>query len=99
MKERKTISKLFPLFRLHRWGFPVIFLLGLLQSLSEGVGIGLFIPLLTGLVAGARPQAKGRWLVDTMEGLFHGVAPDRRLAPGLGLPAGRRYLKLAYQTT
>ena len=39
----KTIRSLIPLFRLHKWGFPAIVLLGLLMSLTEGVGIGLFI--------------------------------------------------------
>jgi ATP-binding cassette, subfamily B, bacterial MsbA len=99
MKERTTIRSLLPLLRLHKWGFRVIVVLGLLQSLSEGVGIGLFIPLLTGLVAGAQLRAQGRWLVDTMEGLFRGVSPDHRLAPDLRLPAGRRYVKLAFQAT
>ena len=42
----KTIRGLIPLFRLHKWGGPTIVLLGLLMSLTEGVGIGLFIPLL-----------------------------------------------------
>ncbi len=80
MKETRTIRSLVPFLRLHKWGFPAIVVLGLLRSLSEGVGIGLFIPLLNGLVAGTQPRARGLWLVDTMEGLFQGVAPDRRLA-------------------
>jgi ATP-binding cassette, subfamily B, bacterial MsbA len=80
MKETRTIRSLVPFLRLHKWGFTAIVVLGLLRSLSEGVGIGLFIPLLNGLVAGTQPRAQGLWLVDTMEGLFQGVAPDRRLA-------------------
>ena len=76
----KTIRGLIPLFRLHKWGFPAIVLLGLLMSLTEGVGIGLFIPLLNGLVAGAPPAAKGQWIVETMNGLFQAVPPDRRFA-------------------
>ena len=80
MKETRTIRSLVPFLRLHKWGFPAIVVLGLLRSLSEGVGIGLFIPLLNGLVAGTQPRAQGLWLVDTMEGLFQGVAPDRRLS-------------------
>ena len=76
----KTIRSLIPLFRLHKWGFPAIVLLGLLMSLTEGVGIGLFIPLLNGLVAGAPPAAKGQWIVETMNGLFQAVPPDRRFA-------------------
>src|SRR5215471_8618158 len=80
MKKRETIRNLVPLLRLYKWGFPAIIVLGLLQSLSEGIGIGLFIPLLNGLTTGARPRANGHRLVDTMERLFQSVAPDRRLA-------------------
>src|SRR5688572_12783090 len=76
----KTIRGLIPLFRLHKWGFPTIVLLGLLMSLTEGVGIGLFIPLLNGLVAGAPQAAEGQWIVETMNGLFQAVPPDRRFA-------------------
>ena len=80
MKGSTTITRLLPLLRSHRWGFPAIVLVGLLQSLSEGIGIGLFIPLLTGVVTGGQSQGRGQWLVTTMEGLFRHVAPDRRLA-------------------
>src|SRR5678815_5134853 len=76
----KTIRSLLPLFRLHRWGFPALVVLGLLVSLTEGVGIGLFIPLLNGLVAGGQSTAKGQWFVDMMNGLFRTVSPDHRLA-------------------
>jgi subfamily B ATP-binding cassette protein MsbA len=80
MSETRTISSLVPLLRLQKWGFPALVVLGLLRSLSEGFGIGLFIPLLDGLMGRAQPRGRGQWLVDTMEGLFQGVAPDRRLA-------------------
>src|SRR5258707_15714864 len=80
MKHGETIRNLLPLLRLHKWGFAAIVVLGLLQSLSEGIGIGLFIPLLNRLTAGAPPRAKGQWLLNTMEGLFQGVPPERRLA-------------------
>ena len=53
MKERKTIGTLIPLLRLHKWAFPAIVTLGLLQSLTEGIGIGLFIPLLNALMVGS----------------------------------------------
>ena len=65
--------------RLHPWAFPSIVLLGVLQSLSEGFGIGLFIPLLHGLVGGT-PQARGGWLVGRMDGLFQHVPADERQA-------------------
>jgi hypothetical protein len=80
MKERKTIGSLIPLLRLHKWAFPAIVVLGLLQSLTEVIGIGLFIPLLNALKVGSQPRGKSQWLVDRMDGLFHGVPPDRRIA-------------------
>jgi ATP-binding cassette, subfamily B, bacterial MsbA len=79
MREANTIRNLLPLLRLHAWGFPAIIVLGLLQSFSEGVGIGLFIPLLDLLAGGAQPRARGQWLTDTMAGLFRHVAPEQRL--------------------
>ena len=80
MKVSTPVSSLLTLLRGYGWIFPTIVAIGLLQSMSEGVGIGLFIPLLTGLVAADQHQATGHWLVDTLNGLFSGVAPDRRMA-------------------
>jgi ATP-binding cassette, subfamily B, bacterial MsbA len=79
MNEIKTVRSLIPLLRLHKWRFAAIFILGLLQSFSEGVGIGLLIPLLSGLVAGPQLQPRGQWLVSKLGNLFQGVPPDRRL--------------------
>jgi subfamily B ATP-binding cassette protein MsbA len=80
MKERKTIGSLVPLLRLHKWAFPAIVVLGLLQSLSEGIGIGLFIPLLNGLMGGQQSRGKSQWLVERMDRLFQGVQPEHRMA-------------------
>jgi subfamily B ATP-binding cassette protein MsbA len=80
MKQTSTVRRLLPMLRLHRWAFPAIVVLGLLQSLSEGIGIGLFIPLLRGLVAGTQPPSQGPWLVHRMEMLFQYFPQDNRLA-------------------
>src|SRR5436190_18049075 len=80
MRDIGTIRKLFPLLRLHRWAFPAIVALGLLRSLSEGIGIGLFLPLLDVLVVRSQPRARGHWLADAMDGVFQHVAPEHRLA-------------------
>jgi ATP-binding cassette, subfamily B, bacterial MsbA len=79
MKQTNTVRSLAPMLRLHTWAFPVLVVVGLLQSLSEGFGIGLFIPLLRGLV-GTPASTQGGWLVDRMEALFQHVAPDERQA-------------------
>jgi ATP-binding cassette, subfamily B, bacterial MsbA len=79
MNEWKTIKSLIPLLRLHKWRFAGIILLGLLQSFSEGIGIGLLIPLLSGLVAGPQLQPRGQWLIGKLGSLFQGIPPDQRL--------------------
>jgi subfamily B ATP-binding cassette protein MsbA len=79
MNEIKTIKNLYPLLGRRKWGFLGIVLLGLLQSLSEGVGIGLLIPLLGGLVGGSQTQGRTQWVVSKIGSLFQNVAPDRRL--------------------
>src|ERR1700722_1454918 len=79
MNEITTIKNLYPLLGRRRWGFLGIVLLGLLQSLSEGVGIGLLIPLLGGLVGGSQSQGKTQWLVNKIGSLFQNIPPDRRL--------------------
>jgi subfamily B ATP-binding cassette protein MsbA len=56
-----------------------VVLLGFLESLSEGVGVSLFIPLLRRLISPATP-ATGGWLIERLDGLFRDVPADRRLA-------------------
>jgi subfamily B ATP-binding cassette protein MsbA len=80
MRDTSAIRNLLPLLRLHRWAFPAIVVLGLLQSLSEGIGIGLFLPLLDVLVVRSQPRAGGHWLAGAMDGVFRNVAPEHRLA-------------------
>jgi ATP-binding cassette, subfamily B, bacterial MsbA len=78
MRETQVLRAFVPLFRLYRWHVPVILLLGLLQSLTEGIGIGLFIPVFDLVVPLGRTSPRGR-LLELMDGLFRGVAPERRL--------------------
>ena len=80
MRDTTAIRTLFPLLRLHRWAFPATVALGLLQSLSEGIGIGLFLPLLDALVVRSQPRARGQWLAAAMDGVFRNVAPEHRLS-------------------
>jgi ATP-binding cassette, subfamily B, bacterial MsbA len=78
--KQNTVRSLTPMLRLHAWALPAIVVVGLLQSLSEGLGIGLFIPLLRGLVGTAGAPTQSGWLVGRMEALFQHVAPDERQA-------------------
>ncbi|HEY9662620.1 MAG TPA: ABC transporter ATP-binding protein [Allocoleopsis sp.] len=50
LKDIQTIKQLVPLFRMYPWSIPVLVLLGILSSLSEGLGISLLIPFLQGTI-------------------------------------------------
>lgn len=59
-KQTKTIRALLPLLKLYPWAIPVIVTLGILSSLSEGLGISLFIPFLQSLDQTASSAASSR---------------------------------------
>jgi subfamily B ATP-binding cassette protein MsbA len=65
--------------RLHKLAFPTIVIFGLLQSLTEGISISLFIPLIRGLMGRTQAPAGGHWLVGAMDSVMQRVPPDRRL--------------------
>ena len=73
------IRTLLPLFRLHPWSIPALVFLGMCASLAEGIGLGLFIPLLQSLDQSGRAAETGNELIDALGGLFSGVPPERRL--------------------
>lgn len=58
------------------WG---LVLLGILSSLAEGLGIGLFIPFLQSLDGDRFAVSSENWLVNALVGLFQSVPPERRL--------------------
>jgi subfamily B ATP-binding cassette protein MsbA len=66
---------LLPFLRLYPWGMPLIVVLGVLTSLTEGIGLSLFIPLLQGL-EGSDRTSEDPWWVDTVSGVFDDVRPD-----------------------
>ena len=78
MKEAKAIRTLWPLLKLYPWGIPAIVILGILSSLSEGLGISLFIPLLQGLDKTNSPAASGNDLLDFLNQLFIPLPPNNR---------------------
>lgn len=79
MKEAKAIRTLLPLLKLYPWGIPAIVTLGILSSLSEGLGISLFIPLLQSLEQGKSQSVSGNFLVGFLNRTFTAVSPDNRL--------------------
>lgn len=77
--DLKTLRNLFPLFRLHPWAMPTIIALGVLSSMTEGLGISLFIPFLQGLEQPGFHPGTGIWLEDTLARLFGHIPTDHRL--------------------
>lgn len=65
--------------RLYPWAVPAVVGLGVLASLAEGVGIGLFIPLLQSLTPGSDSGQMGNALVEWFSHLFAQVPPGQRL--------------------
>lgn len=78
-EARGPVGALLPLLRLYPWSIPALIVLGIFASLAEGVGIGLFIPLLQSLAHTGPPAQTGNGLVDTLSGLFSGTPPEQRL--------------------
>ena len=74
----KAIGSLVPLLKFYPWAVPVIVILGILSSLSEGLGISLFIPLLQSLDGTSSQSASKNFLVDFLNRLFVHVSPDSR---------------------
>lgn len=79
MKEAKAIRTLWPLLKLYPWGIPTIVILGILSSLSEGLGISLFIPLLQGFDKTNSSGDSGNNLLDFINQLFLHFPPNNRI--------------------
>lgn len=78
-KEAKVIKTLLPLLKLYPWAIPAIVTLGILSSLSEGLGISLFIPLLQSLAQTNDETASSNFLVRYLNQIFIGVSANERL--------------------
>jgi subfamily B ATP-binding cassette protein MsbA len=78
--EWTVVSALTPCLRRHAVTVGVLVVLGTIAALSEGVGLGLCIPLLRSLDAAgsAAPVAGGR-LGALLDAPFAGLAPEARL--------------------
>ncbi len=73
-----TVRGLIPALRVHRWALPTVIVLGILSSLAEGLGIGLFAPLLDALLPGSEGETPSRFLA-ALSRPFEGLEPGRRI--------------------
>ena len=80
MKEAKAIRTLLPLLKLYPWGMLGIIILGILSSVSEGLGITLFIPFFQSLGQATNQPASENFLIDFFNQLFINIPPERRLS-------------------
>ena len=100
MTELGVVRALAPLRRWHPWLVPSMVGLGFLAALSEGAGLSLFMPFLSGVGGGTFTPPDDGWLGQALERLFGGVsASERVLAVSLGI-LGLVFLKnlLVYAT-
>lgn len=74
----QTIKNLLPLIKFYPWAIPAIVVLGILSSLSEGLGISLFIPLLQSIQQADSQTASGNFFLNFIGRIFFGVPPDYR---------------------
>src|SRR5438067_1107823 len=66
MQELKAIRVLVRLMRPWRWTLPAVVLLGLAGFLAEGLGVGLFVPVLQSMIEGPKAGNVAGGLIQTM---------------------------------
>ncbi|MER3435135.1 MAG: ABC transporter ATP-binding protein [Leptolyngbya sp. ERB_1_1] len=84
MKIFQAIQGLLPLIKLYPWAIPTIVVLGILSSLSEGLGISLFIPLLQSVQQANSPIAGGNSFLQFINQIFSGIPAEYRFIPIAG---------------
>lgn len=77
---RRSLRALRSVMRLQRWGLPAMVVIGFAASLAEGIGLGLFVPLLDS-IEGTTDQSSG-WS-GALTAPFENLDPDQRL-PAIG---------------
>ena len=77
-KTFQAIKALLPLIRLYPWSIPATIVLGILSSLSEGLGISLFIPLLQSIQQTGSQTASGNFFLNSINHIFSGISSDYR---------------------
>jgi ATP-binding cassette, subfamily B, bacterial MsbA len=71
------IKGLLPFLKLYPWAIPAIIVLGVLSSLSEGLGISLFIPLFQGLQQPSSPSSSSVFL-NFLDRILGNVPSEQR---------------------
>ena len=80
LKEIKAITALNALLAYYPpWAIPVLVVLGMLTSFTEGIGISLFIPFLESIGQKNIVPQTGNWLFDSLGAVFNSIQPDTRL--------------------
>ncbi len=79
MKELQVIRAIKPLLRRHPWALAGMVILGVLEAVTEGLGISLFIPFLYSLDQQAIGSTDGGVLAQTLTGLFDAIPAADRL--------------------
>ena len=80
LKEIKAITALKALLAYYPpWAIPVLVVLGMLTSFTEGIGISLFIPFLESIGQKNIVPQTGNWLFDSLGTVFNSIQPDTRL--------------------
>ncbi|MEA1900688.1 MAG: ABC transporter transmembrane domain-containing protein, partial [Thermodesulfobacteriota bacterium] len=80
LKEIKAITALKALLAYYPpWAIPVLVVLGMLTSFTEGIGISLFIPFLESIGQKNIVPQTGNWLFDSLGAVFNSIQPDTRL--------------------
>ncbi len=80
LKEIKAITALKALLAYYPpWAIPVLVVLGMLTSFTEGIGISLFIPFLESIGQKNIVPQTGNWLFDSLGSVFNSIQPDTRL--------------------
>lgn len=73
-----TMQTVRPLLKRHPWIVAGTIVTGVLATLAEGIGLGLFIPLLHSVEADTPPET-GTWFIDAAASLFSDRSPNERM--------------------
>lgn len=79
MKDIKILKIAQPLIQHYPWAIPLVITLGFLASLSEGLGISLFIPFLQGLDPTRTSLAEESRFITWLNQLSFGVSPEQQI--------------------